>query len=1248
MSSNAHVGSLQKTAPSSIPGAYPTDNSEYLKDLVSPHIESFNYAIGAGLDAAIESLSTYSTIVTLDGAKNPKSKKARQSKSNRASKSPPSSKDVASSSDDSSSDDDDMDTSTGEDTLRLWIEEAELGYPTKDDDSLDSRRFPAECRQLGITYNAPLWITICRQVNDGSVTRMQQKVGDIPVMVRSNRCHLNNLLPKELIRRHEDADEFGGYFVCNGIERCIRMLQIPRRNMVQSLDRSAFSNRGPKYSTKATSIRSVTKDQSGTTVTCHYLTDGNVMVRFLVRKQEFFIPLILVLRALKETTDREIYDRLVGTEQTKNKDTFVADHVEVILRDGRTYGGMYSKTECLAYIGARFRILLSQGLSTELMTDAEVGRALLHRYIFVHLSDPTKIVNESADAEKFSLLLFMVRKLFSFVSGKSVEDNSDALSSHEILTPGHLYLKILKEKIEDYMIGVKQLMLADIRRDVSRVNFHDQVYIKRCLDRQKDLGKELYYFLATGNLRSTSGLDLMQATGFTIVAEKLNWLRYIAHFRSVHRGRFFAEMKTTTVRKLLPESWGFLCCVHTPDGSPCGLLSHLCAAARIVPEARDTSNLPTVLTSLGMIPDPEDTRLLLPKMQGEKSGGYLPILLDGRVLGCIAVGRAEKFVEQLRQLKVNELQKKIASGNGECYIPIAAGDNKMSIANNTLPSVPLDLECALIMPMSEEGGGPFPGIFLAAEAARLVRPVYNGSLPELIGPLEQMFMSIGCQDAEPLHATHREISPMNILSVIASLTPFSDMNQSPRNMYQCQMGKQTMGRPCHNIVNRRDNKMYFIQHTQAPIVQNDAQARYRIDDHPNGCNAIVAVISYTGYDMEDAMIISKGSYERGFGHASVYKTKTVDLCERESTPKEKFGKFLSENDENEVSGRGGKIQQGAENIDKDGLPRVGTRIVKGDALYCTVDKTTGHPHYGVYKDDEPCVIDDVQLLGSGGTKTELTKISIKLRYNRNPVVGDKFSSRHGQKGVLSFLYPQQDMPFTESGMSPDIIINPHAFPSRMTIGMLVESMAGKSGALHGKYQNSTPFRFDEKNRAVDYFGEQLKKAGYNYYGSEPMYSGVTGEELQADIFIGCVYYQRLRHMVSDKSQARSIGPVNSLTMQPVKGRKRGGGIRFGEMERDSLISHGTSFLLQDRLCNSSDRHEAWVCADCGSMLGFDYIRKGAASIPGSRVMQEESGTALRCRQCRGTNMKQTAMPYVVRYLANELAAMNIRMGVQVS
>ncbi len=239
-------------------------------------------------------------------------------------------------------------------------------------------------------------------------------------------------------------------------------------------------------------------------------------------------------------------------------------------------------------------------------------------------------------------------------------------------------------------------------------------------------------------------------------------------------------------------------------------------------------------------------------------------------------------------------------------------------------------------------------------------------------------------------------------------------------------------------------------------------------------------------------------------------------------------------------------------------------------------------------------------------------------------------------------------------MSPDVLINPHAFPSRMTIGMLIESMAGKSGAMHGMYQDATPFQFHEENRIIDYLGEQLVACGYNYAGSEPLYSGISGKIMQAEIFIGVVYYQRLRHMVSDKSQARSTGAVMAITRQPVKGRKKHGGIRLGEMERDALLSHGVAFCLHDRLMNCSDHHLAYVCNKCGGLLSvcsqqtFDqpYAAPGGSPAPAAGVRRVRAET---CRTCKSSaNVRPVYLPYVYRYLTNELAAMGIKLSLTLS
>jgi DNA-directed RNA polymerase I subunit RPA2 len=518
------------------------------------------------------------------------------------------------------------------------------------------------------------------------------------------------------------------------------------------------------------------------------------------------------------------------------------------------------------------------------------------------------------------------------------------------------------------------------------------------------------------------------------------------------------------------------------------------------------------------------------------------------------------------------------------------------------------------------------------------------------------------------------------------MTPFSDFNQSPRNMYQCQMGKQAMGTPGTALRYRSDNKMYRLQTGQTPIVRSPLYDEYGLDNFPNGMNAVVAVISYTGYDMDDAMIINKSAHERGFAHGTIYKTDKLGWADergRSRDTKFLFGFVNPEDiaanidavyamDESTDEARGfkkrafqklGVRKEWLSTVDLDGLPLVGQLVKDGDAVAVYHESPKDGDRGGrpenkvfVYKGSEDAYIDEVRLLGTeAGDHKPMQEITVKYRIPRSPNIGDKFSSRHGQKGVCSQKWPAIDMPFTESGMQPDIIINPHAFPSRMTIGMFVESLAGKSGALHGIAQDSTPFRFDEQNTAADYFGHQLQVAGYNYHGNEPMYSGITGEELHADIYVGVVYYQRLRHMVNDKYQVRTTGPISELTHQPIKGRKKGGGIRVGEMERDSLLAHGTAFLLQDRLFNCSDYTQTWICRTCGSFLSTSPTVRGSGF-----------GSVVRCRFCAvpatgfepkemiwedglggkfvgGRDTTVVAVPYVLKYLDVELAAMGIGM-----
>ena len=1123
----------------------------------------------------------------------------------------------------------------------LFLEKAVL--PPNNKFSIKNREiYPSECRERHASYRGKLRARVGYRLNEGEWQETIREMGQVPLMLKSNRCHLEHDTPAQLVQHKEESEELGGYFIVNGIEKLIRMLIVSKRNYPMAIVRSSFTNRGSAYTKFGMQIRSVRPDQTSQTNVLHYLNDGNVTFRFSWRKNEYLAPVMMIMKALVETNDREIFEGVVGLKGSKGvNDTFMTERVELLLRTYKAYN-LNGKAKTRAYLGEKFKPVL--GVPDD-MTDEKAGSEFLRNVVLVHLGNVD--VTESQDYDKFRLLLFMIRKLYSLVNGECIVDNPDAVSSQEILLPGFLYGMILKEKLDDWLRSIQGACQHWCWKN-GKTHFTDANFLKefptRILKRtNENIGGLLEYFISTGNLISPTGLDLQQTSGFTVVAEKINFYRFISHFRMVHRGSFFAQLKTTTVRKLLPESWGFLCPVHTPDGAPCGLLNHLAHKCRIVTGNSDVSALPQLLAQLG-VSDSSSASL-------DES---VVVQIDGRILGFCTPNQARVIGDSLRYWKVEGTH-----------------------------DVPKELEIGYV---ANAEGGQYPGIYIFSQAARMIRPVKYLPLEEqdFVGPFEQPFLSIACteNEIESGESTHVEIDPTNILSILANQTPFSDFNQSPRNMYQCQMSKQTMGTSGTSIRYRTDNKTYRLQTGQTPIVRPPLYNEYGLDNFPNGTNAVVAVISYTGYDMDDAMILNKSAHERGFGHGTIYKTKVVhlDMNERTSRARTKSAHAITKlfgfapNSYISASTRS--------KLDSDGLPYIGSKISEGDPL-CASHNVTYNPtksksspyvnRDGVtqlhkYKDSEVAFVEEVRLLGSELGTEACQSLSIKLRIPRSPIIGDKFSSRHGQKGVCSQKWPAIDMPFSESGIIPDIIINPHAFPSRMTIGMFIESLAGKAGALHGLAQDSTPWRFTEQDTAGDYFGEQLRIAGYNYHGNEPMYSGITGREFAADIYQGVVFYQRLRHMVNDKFQVRTTGPVTQLTGQPIKGRAKGGGIRVGEMEKDALLAHGTAYLLQDRLMGCSDYRKEWICKGCGSFLSTQPTVWG-----GGLSNKRGRGTGIvRCRRCArklidvieegkevcigeewedgmgekwigGEDTTVVAIPGVLRYLDVELSAMGVKM-----
>ncbi|KAK2600141.1 DNA-directed RNA polymerase I subunit RPA2 [Conoideocrella luteorostrata] len=1128
----------------------------------------------------------------------------------------------------------------GKNILNIRIKDVSLQKPQVPPSNKMARNreiLPAECRERHATYRGKLSATFEYSINGGEPVEFVRELGQVPIMIKSNRCHLENNSPAQLVQRKEESEELGGYFVVNGIEKIIRLLQMNKRNFPMAIDRPSFQNRGAGYTSYGIIIRCIRPDETSQTNVLHYLNDGNVTFRFSWRKSEYLIPVVMILKALIETNDREIFEGLVGPMGSKAaENTFLTDRIELLLRTYKSYG-LYSKSQTRAYLGEKFRVVLGV---PETMSGYDVGTEFLRKIVLVHLGNVN--VTEGQDNDKFHMLLFMIRKLYALVAGDCAVDNPDALQNQEILLGGFLYSQILKERLDEFLsVGVRAALRDFLRRypttsftsEDFRKAFPGTIFRKA----NENIGNALEYFLSTGNLQSASGLDLQQTAGFTVVAEKLNFLRFISHFRMVHRGAFFAQLKTTAVRKLLPESWGFMCPVHTPDGSPCGLLNHLAHKCKIMTDHVDSSKIPALARELGIV-----------NTSSALTSESVVVMMDGKILGWCTPKESIRIADCLRYWKVEGTH-----------------------------GVPLELEIGYVPPSN---GGSYPGVYISSAPSRMVRPVKYLPLQkeDFVGPYEQPYMSIAVvpQEVESGVSTHVEFEPTNMLSILANMTPFSDFNQSPRNMYQCQMGKQTMGTPGAAIRYRTDNKSYRIQTGQTPIVRAPLHNTYGFDNFPNGMNAVVAVISYTGYDMDDAMILNKSAHERGFGHGTIYKTKKISLkTDSRSRVTKSVTKAFGFAPHSYVSAN----YQGM--LDDDGLPHIGRLIQEGDVI-CAWHTVTpdyngnlvnldGVTHYEKYKDSETGFVEEVRLIGTETGNEPLQTISVKFRIPRSPIIGDKFSSRHGQKGVASQKWPVVDMPFSETGIQPDVIINPHAFPSRMTIGMFVESLAGKAGALHGLAQDSTPFKFDEENTAGDYFGHQLMKAGYSYHGNEPMYSGITGEELGADIYIGVVYYQRLRHMVNDKFQVRTTGPVVPTTGQPVKGRQRGGGIRVGEMERDALLAHGTAFLLQDRLLNCSDYTKSWICRRCGSFLSVQPIVSQFA--PGKK----KAPTMIRCRNCAtrldetegvdlteiqgeiwedghgrcwvgGDQTAHVVVPGALKYLDVELAAMGVKLKYKIN
>ena len=1084
---------------------------------------------------------------------------------------------------------------------------------------------PNDARLRNLTYASPLTVdvkvTTTRTDNQDGRKASHQRIfpnahlGKIPVMVGSKLCLLKDQKHIAPLDLGECPEDVGGYFIVGGGERAI----ISQERMSENRPVVFRNNRNPTKEWEVIEVKSIgpmneqVPKSNSVRIQYHPKSQQIMYLRATIPRMKTEIPLFILFRALGVLEDETIVRMILGDDQDQIFESVI---IESIMESST----VLTQEDALLWMKKHLNVWTGKPTSRTVTVED-----LLRDELYPHIGGLEEAY------EKACFLAHMTRRLLWVAYKRISNDDRDSYPNKRVDSPGFLLGNLFRTFFQVKML---KDMKASIAKEIHSGSWRATGSFQEILNMSNlykvikstivEVG--LKSALSTGNFGSAK-VGGPPKIGVSQVLGRLNYVSSLSHLRRISTPIEKTAGKLIAPRKLHNTQWGFICPNETPEGHSVGVVKNLASTACIT----QFGNTGVVLEFIQGMPEFQVIRGL--PIENLFMGAR--IFLNGKWIGMFPPESAINCIERLRLAKRSGfIQRQIAivwkPTVKELWISTEAGR-----LVRPLYYAPAILDIA-------RSTGPVKKQLLDSIAAcstwedllRWTTPSGNHLLDYIdAGETEQTMIAMDpnalgtMSPGEAAAYSHAEIHPCVILGSIASTIPFPDHNQSPRNAYQAAMGKQAMGVFAQNYKERFDALSHMLMYPSLPLVSPLVGKYYGAYSMPSGRNIVVAIMTYGGYNQEDSIMINKGSLDRGLFQSVFFRTyKDEEKKNQSSGEEERFGRPDPEMTKQLRNGNYGKLGEDGfipENtfVSSDDILvgkvvplRVPTGMVlpAGAKKFRDVSRTP--------RNNESGFVDKIFKNRNG---EGYSFVKIRMRELRTPEIGDKFSSRHGQKGTCGMLLEPEDMPQTASGIIPDIIINPHAIPSRMTIAQLMETLLGKIGCHAGCLGDGTPFN---TKMTLDGLARVLRDdMGLEPYGNEVMYNGLTGRQMETNIFMGPCFYQRLRHCAADKLHSRACGPLVMLTRQPAEGRAREGGLRFGEMERDCVAAHGVMEFTKERFMECSDGFECHTCRKCGLIA----------------IANPEANIWL-CKGCMNTTeFAAVQIPYAYKLLVQELETMNI-------